>query len=97
MRERVCGGFLILVLMAVGAAPAVAQPEQGSVSDQFKNGAQSIGQGAASIGEGIKQGAVKTWDAVKAGAQAAGDKFNDKPSSAAPRVEPAPPPGGETR
>jgi hypothetical protein len=101
MRERIGGGFLVLVLMAAGAAPVLAQTDQGSVSDQFKNGAQSIGQGATSIGEGIKQGAIQTWDAVKAGAQAAGDKFNgDKPSSApAPADRSAPPsstPGGET-
>lgn len=95
MRQFMRGGFLTVALVAVGAVTAFAQSDQGSVSDQFKNGAQSIGQGAQSIGEGIKQGAIKTWDAVKTGAQAASDKFNEttasKPSATPPPPPPAPP------
>jgi hypothetical protein len=90
MRQFIRGGFLMMALVAVGAGTAFAQSDQGSISDQFKNGAQSIGQGASSIGEGIKQGAVKTWDAVKTGAQAASDKFNETPASK-PSAAPPPP------
>jgi hypothetical protein len=94
MRKLMRGRVLIAVLVTLGATTAFAQSDQGSVSGQFKSGAQSIGQGAASIGEGIKNGAIKTWDAVKAGAQAAGDKFNEPTSTPGTNshVEPPPPP-----
>ena len=68
----------------------------GGAADQFKVGAQRIGEGAERIGEGIKRGAVQTWEAVKAGASAAANKFkggNGAPkSTAAPPPPPSPPP-----
>jgi len=65
----------------------------GGTADQFKAGAQRIGEGAERIGEGIKQGAIQTWEAVKAGASAAADKLHggkSAPKSAAPHPPPPP-------
>ena len=63
-----------------GGCPAVAQtsgspPTSGDVAQQFKSGADRVGEGATQIGEGIKQGAIMTWEAIKAGASAATAKF----------------------
>jgi hypothetical protein len=62
----------------------------GGAADQLKAGAQRIGEGAERIGDGIKQGAVQTWEAVKAGAAAAADKLHGGKS--APKSAAAPPP-----
>ena len=63
----------------------------GGVADQFRAGAQRIGEGATRIGEGIKQGAIQTWDAVKAGASAAADKLQSGKSAPKSTVAPSPP------
>ncbi|HTZ78545.1 MAG TPA: hypothetical protein VMC10_11575 [Stellaceae bacterium] len=82
---------LALASGAVHAQTSSTPSTSGDVGDQFKEGAQSIGQGAERIGEGIKQGAIQAWDAVKAGANAAGEKLNGS-APAAPPPPPAPPP-----
>jgi hypothetical protein len=71
-----------------GGCPAVAQtsgsqPTSSGVAQQFKSGADRVGEGAAQIGEGIKQGAIMTWQAIKAGASAASAKFASSGSSSA--------------
>ncbi len=86
MKHMIRAGFVVLAMfLAVGAH---AQDSGTSTGDQFRNGAQQIGEGASNIGQGIKQGAIQTWEAVKAGAQAASDKFNGRtpepPRSPAP-------------
>jgi hypothetical protein len=57
-----------------GTAPPTATSS--GPSDQFKAAGQNIGTAARQIGEGVKEGAVRTWDAVKAGANAAGEKLS---------------------
>ena len=85
-----------LIALAIGSGAALAQstdtnaPSDGA-ADQLKSGAQRIGEGAEKIGEGIKQGAIQAWGAVKAGANAAGDKLNGSGSSQ-PKTQPLPPP-----
>ena len=54
----------------------------GGVADQIKAGAQRIG-------EGIEQGAIQTWEAMKAGASAAAEKFQGGKST--PKSAAAPP------
>lgn len=69
---------LLASMLLAGAARADGNQNSGtseSVSGQFKDGAHRIGEGAVHIGEGIKQGAIDVWDAAKAGASAAADKF----------------------
>ncbi len=60
------------------------QTSSGGVAQQFKSGADRVGEGAAQIGEGIKQGAIMTWDAIKAAAAAAAAKFDGSQSPANP-------------
>jgi hypothetical protein len=73
-------GVVAGVLVA-GMGPSTAQtssnhPNSSGVAQQFKSGADRVGEGATQIGEGIKQGAIMTWEAIKAGASAAAAKFN---------------------
>ena len=87
---------IAFVALTVGSGAGWAQPAEtasasGDAADQFKAGAQRIGEGAERIGEGIKQGAIQAWDAVKAGATAAGDKLNGN-SGSEPKTQPLPPP-----
>jgi hypothetical protein len=58
-----------------GSSPSTSAPSSGP-GDQFKAAGQNIGSAARQIGEGVKEGAVRTWDAVKAGADAAGQKLS---------------------
>jgi hypothetical protein len=57
-----------------GTAPPTAASS--GPGDQFKAAGQHIGTAARQIGEGVKEGAIRTWDAVKAGANAAGEKLS---------------------
>ena len=66
------------------------QPNSSDAANQFKVGAQRVGEGAQRIGEGIKQGAILTWEALKAGASAVADKFDGGHRS--PKNTPPPPP-----
>jgi hypothetical protein len=66
------------------------QTSSSGVGQQFKSGADRVGEGAAQIGEGIKQGAIMTWDAIKAAAAAAAAKFNGSQSSSTPSEGPTP-------
>lgn len=72
--------FCLAALTLPVAAPALAQssysPSSGEVSNQFSSGANRVGQGATQIGEGIKNGAIMTWDAMKNGAHAFANSFN---------------------
>ncbi len=76
-----------LLAVAVPASIAAAQNRQNppvqvaDAGDQFKAGADQLGKGFDKIGEGFKQGAIQAWEAVKAGAHAAGDKLNGGSSS----------------
>jgi hypothetical protein len=81
--------LLIVAIMAFvlgGGCPSVAQtsgsqPTSSGVAQQFKSGADRVGEGATQIGEGIKQGAIMTWEAIKAGASAASAKFSGSSSA----------------
>lgn len=74
--------FLAATLLAGAALADDSQTsENGSVSGQFKEGAHRIGEGAVHIGQGIKQGAIDVWDAAKAGASVAADKFRQATGS----------------
>jgi hypothetical protein len=66
-----------------------AKPASNGVADQFKSGADRVGEGATQIGEGIKQGAIMTWDAIKAGANAVADKFGNDRNSPSSKKRPA--------
>jgi hypothetical protein len=81
----------LAVLLLLSAAPVAraddsgAPPSTATSSDpgvQFKAAGQHIGTAAKQIGEGVKEGAVRTWEAVKAGANAAGQKLNGESGSA---------------
>ncbi len=77
--------FFAAVAMLI-AVPAFAQsapsPNSGNVAQQFSSGADSVGQGASQIGEGIKNGAIMTWQAVRDGADAFAGRFNGTQSPA---------------
>jgi hypothetical protein len=86
--------FVALIVLATWSEAPNAQTSDkagqkdgsssGGAADQIKAGARRIGEGAEHIGEGIKQGAIQTWEAVKAGASAAADKLHGGKSAAAP-------------
>lgn len=68
-----------LATVASGFSPVQASSTattSSGVAHQFKSGAERVGEGATQIGEGIKQGAIMTWEAIKAGAAAATTKLN---------------------
>ncbi len=75
---------MLLFAAAAGLALANSAPAQSRPSDptpegaaqQFKSGADRLGRGAADIGEGIKQGAIVTWQALRHGATAIASRFN---------------------
>lgn len=76
----------ITVFVVGGGCPSFAQTSNSQstssgVSQQFKSGADRVGEGAAQIGEGIKEGAIMTWEAIKAGTAAAAAKFNGSQGS----------------
>ncbi len=100
---RVAGIVLVaLIVLATGSEAPNAQTSDksgqkdgsssGGAADQVKAGAQRIGEGAERIGEGIKQGAIQTWEAVKAGASAAADKLHGGKSAPSATAPPPPPP-----
>jgi hypothetical protein len=88
----------LLLAAAAGLAlanPAPAQtrpigPTPGDAARQFKSGADHLGRGAADIGEGLKQGAIVTWLALRDGAAAIASRFNG--DRAASTDDPATPP-----
>lgn len=96
MRNRKRALFVIATISLVVAwtDSSVAQartgtPTSNGVAGQFKAGAERVGEGATQIGEGIKNGAIMTWDAMKAGAAAASAKFNGSQGSRTSRKGPA--------
>jgi len=63
------------------AGPALAQTSASKsnsdhVAQQFKSGANRVGAGAVQIGEGIKQGAILTWEAIRDGAASTAARFS---------------------
>lgn len=83
----------IAVSVMGGSGLAMAQtstdtPTGSGVSQQFKSGADRVGEGATQIGEGIKEGAIMTWEAIKAGAVAAAAKFNGSQGSSTANKSP---------
>jgi hypothetical protein len=70
------------------ATSALAQsrpsdPTPAGAAQQFESGADHLGRGAADIGEGIKQGAIVTWRALRDGAAEVASRFNgDRAASA---------------
>jgi hypothetical protein len=99
--RRLAGIVLValIVLATWGQAPNAQTSDKsgqkdgsssGGVADQLRTGAQRIGEGATRIGEGIKQGAIQTWEAVKAGASAAADKLPGGKSAPKSTVAPSP-------
>jgi hypothetical protein len=89
---------MLLFAAAAGLALANSAPAQSRPSDptsagaaqQFKSGADHLGRGAADIGEGIKQGAIVTWQALRDGAAEVASRFNG--DRAASTHDPATPP-----
>jgi len=91
-REGAAKALSIGLIAAVfWTAPSGAQtdpkkPEKPGASsnaeDSFSEGIQHIGEGAKRIGEGIKGAAVNAWEAVRAGASAAAQKFQNEPGPA---------------
>lgn len=53
-----------------------ADPTPAGAAQQFKSGADHLGRGAADIGEGLKQGAIVTWLALRDGAAAIASRLN---------------------
>ena len=67
-------------LCLVGAAPAQtpsSQPSASGVANQFQSGANHIGTGFVQVGQGIRHGAILTWDALVDGASATRNHFNN--------------------
>lgn len=56
--------------------PRSGDPRSGDVAQQFNSGAQRVGHGAAEIGEGIKNGAIMTWQALRDGANTVAHRFD---------------------
>lgn len=70
---------------SAASSPSVANPPTSNdVAQQFKSGANRMGEGATQIGEGIKQGAITTWDAIRAGVTSFAARFNGGGSDAPP-------------
>lgn len=83
MQHRARMFLLVFAAMAgpLLASPAFAQasaeqPNSGNVAQQFNSGANYLGHGASQIGEGIKNGAIMTWQAFRDGAYAFAGRFN---------------------
>ncbi len=79
--------FAAAVVNLYLAEPALAQtesnqPTSGNVAQDFKTGANHVGNGAVQIGQGIKQGAILTWEAIKDGATTTASKFSGDRSDA---------------
>ncbi len=79
--KRVLFVMVTISLMVAWTGSSVAQagtatPAPNGVARQFKSGAKQVGEGAMQIGEGIKNGAIVTWEALKAGAAAVSSKFD---------------------
>lgn len=96
MKNAVRASLIAFVVFTAGMVIASCQTNPSSAQndlpgDQIKTGAQHIGEGASRIGEGIKQGAVQTWDAVKSGAETAADKLKGHPAAASQSQPSAPP------
>jgi hypothetical protein len=81
----------LIAFLLLSAAPLAQADDGGSPpstaassdpGDQFKAAGEHISAAAKQIGEGVKEGAVRTWNAVKAGANAAGQKLNGESGSA---------------
>lgn len=75
------GSGLTAAQTSTNTSGGTSAPAGSGVAQQFKSGTDRVGEGAAQIGEGIKQGAIMTWEAIKAGAAAAEAKFNGSQSS----------------
>lgn len=85
------GAVFFLAVTGTALAETNGDATSASAGDQFKSAGQNIGAAAQKIGQGIKQGAIQTWEAVKAGTSAAADKFNGHPTTApAPAPSTAP-------
>jgi hypothetical protein len=79
-------GFVVGVTMALSVASlaqtaasppnSVNPPPSSDPAQHFRSGANRLGEGASEIGEGIKQGAITTWDAIRAGMNSFAAKFN---------------------
>jgi hypothetical protein len=81
------GTVFLLAVTGTALAETNGDATSASAGDQFKSAGQNIGAAAQKIGQGIKQGAIQTWEAVRAGASAASDKLNGHST-----VAPTPPP-----
>lgn len=84
--ERPVGVLFAAVALSIclaGPAPAQTssnQPTSNGVAQQFKSGADRVGHGAVQIGEGIKQGAIMTWQAIRDGANSFAARFDGNQS-----------------
>ena len=59
-------------------------PTSSDAAQHFKSGADRLGEGANEIGVGIKQGAITTWEAIRAGVTSFAARFNGGGSTAKP-------------
>lgn len=78
-------GLAVLGSGFPSAQASSATPTSSGVAQQFKSGADRVGEGATQIGEGIKNGAIMTWEAIKAGASAAAAKLNSNENNSQKR------------
>lgn len=71
--------LLAAIVAPMLASPALGQssdkPDSGGVSRQFSSGADRVAEGATQIGQGIKQGAILTWHAIKDGFNTFADRI----------------------
>jgi len=80
--ERPLGVFVLLAMVTpwlsgvAFAQSSMSQPDASQLTQQVKSGANRVGNGFVQMGEGIKQGAIMTWQAVQDGAAAAAARFN---------------------
>ena len=83
--------YFAVIASVLLAAPALAQSSSenrrsGGVAQELNAGANRVGQGAAQIGEAIKDGAIMTWRALRDGANAFASRFSaDRASPARDR------------
>jgi ABC-type sugar transport system substrate-binding protein len=80
-------GAAPMPLAHADSVPSTASATDGSAGASFSSGMHHLGEGAAKIGEGIKQSAVDAWHAVKTGASAAAAKLGGGDSPAKPKPD----------
>ena len=63
------------------------QPSPSDVSNQFKSGANHLGNGFSQVGQGIKQGAILTWDSIVDGVSTTKSHLEGNSDTTAPQPQ----------